>query len=177
MKSIAFVLGLLLIAGCATSSTTSSPVNINGTWKGVYDSGGMDGQPPKLFIFNFKSDGDSLTGNGCDATTRPDEWIPLENGKIKGSNISFTSGQKNTKNIFEFKGKVDGDKVKMTYTVKQRGPNWWKPPRRQKPRPMIDDEGRQLRSGESILDSTRAMSVGLDSLNSLSGEFTIIRVK
>ena len=39
MKFIAFILGLLLIAGCAHVSTTSSSVNINGTWEGELDNG------------------------------------------------------------------------------------------------------------------------------------------
>jgi hypothetical protein len=53
MKSIAVILGLLLIAGCAHLSEIFSPNNIDGTWKGVYDTGGMDGMPPKLFIIHF----------------------------------------------------------------------------------------------------------------------------
>jgi hypothetical protein len=165
MKYIAFVLGLSLLGGCATSSTTSAPINIDGTWKGEYSSG-MDDQPPMLFTFNFLCDGDSLTGNMNNAAAGPDLWTPLEDGKIKGNNISFTMTSTPTM-TFKYKGKIDGDKIKMTYKVKMKGMG--KPRRRGGGGSMMSDEGRaQIRSG-------RIMSMGM--VNSPSGKFTITRVK
>ncbi len=174
MKTITFILSLLLIPSCAHVSTSSSPVNIDGTWEGEYDSG--IGGPPMLFTFNFMSDGESLGGFVRNESIQG-EWTQLENFKIRGSNISFTSRPKNTKMIFKFKGKVDGDKVKMTFTVKKPGPNWWKTPRSKLPRSMIDNGGELIRSSDYIEGSTQALSAGVDRLNSQSGEFTIMRVK
>ena len=173
MKFIAFVLGLLLIASCATSSTTSSPVNIDGTWEGEYDSG-MDGQPRMLFIFSFISDGQNLGGFIRNESIQG-EGTPLENGKIRGNNISFTSRPKDTQMTFKYKGKIDGDKIKITYKAKMAGrPGIGNSSRAG--RPMIDDEGRQIRSG-STLSMGRIGGPGMGMDSSLSGEFTVIRVK
>lgn len=119
MKSIVLILGLLLIAGCAHS--------IDGTWKGVYDTGGMDGMAPKLFIFNFKHDGKSLTGEACDATARPDEWVQLKDLKREGNIISFTSTPSPTpemgqmKLTFIFEGIKEGDEIALTFETELNG--------------------------------------------------------
>jgi opacity protein-like surface antigen len=89
MKIYAYVIlaGLLLIAGCAHDadvSTTSPAANIDGTWSGTFD-GGMGGQPMEL-IYNFKREGDTLTGT---VTGGPDQWIPIKDGKINGNKFSF----------------------------------------------------------------------------------------
>ncbi|MBN1832202.1 MAG: hypothetical protein JW896_08835 [Deltaproteobacteria bacterium] len=166
MKYVAFILGLLFIAGCATSSTTSSPVHIDGIWGGEYDSG-IDGQPPMLFTFNFLRDGESLTGNMNNAAAGPDLWTPLEEGKIKGNTISFTTKPAPTME-FKYKGKVDGNHIKMTFKVKMPGrPGMGKSGRGGGS--MMSDEGKgQIRSG-------RIMSTGMASLP--SGKFTITGVK
>ena len=173
MKYIAFVLALLLMASCATSSTTSSPVTIDGTWEGEYDSG-MDGQPPMLFTFNFTSEGESLGGfvRGSFGPTGPGEGTPLENGKIKGNHISFTSRPKDTQMTFKYKGKIDGDKIKITYKVEMPGMG----KSRSAGRSMTDDEGGQIRSGR-MLSMGRIGGPGMGMESPLSGEFTIIRVK
>ena len=118
MKIITFILGFLLIAGCAHQSKTSSPVNIAGTWKGEYDTGVGD-QPPMLIIVNFKSKGETLTGNMCNATVNPKYWIPLDNGKIEGNRISFTTWPASKQGlgefIFKYKGNIEGDEIKLTF--------------------------------------------------------------
>lgn len=105
---------LLLITSCAHVSTTSSPVNIDGTWKGVYDSKGTDGQPPKLFIFKFKNEGNSLTGTSRDATASPDEWMQLKNLKIKENKVYFTSTPMPGLS-FRYEGKIEGDIIYLTF--------------------------------------------------------------
>lgn len=171
MKHIAFVLGLLLIAGCATSSTTTSPVNIDGIWEGEYSSG-IDGQPPMLFTFNFLRDGEFLTGNMNNAAAGPDLWTPLEDGKIKNKNISFTIKSSPTM-TFKYKGKIDGEKIKMTFKVKMQGMS--QPRRRGGGGLMMSDEGKaQTRSGRMM---SMGGGLGMGMGNSPSGEFTIIRMK
>ena len=121
MKFITLVLGLLLVASCTHVSTTSTPVNIDGMWQGEYDSG-MDGQPPVLFFFNFTRDGNSLTGFASRGVTGPGPWMPLEGGKIKGSNISFSlsptplEGMREIK--YEFKGEIKGDEAELTFKTR-----------------------------------------------------------
>ena len=122
MKSIVFILGLLLITSCAHLSKIFSPYNIDGTWKGVYDSEQEDGLPPKLFIFNFKDEGKSLTGEACDATARPDEWVQLKDLKREGNNISFTSSPPFTPELsFRFEGIREGDEIELTFETELNG--------------------------------------------------------
>ena len=177
MKYISFVLSLLLITGCATSSTTSSPINIDGLWEGEYDSG-MGGLP--LFVtFSFICEGESLGGfvRGSFGPTIPGEWIPLENGKIKGNKISFTSthppkmGQPEMR--FGFKGKIDGDKIKMFYMIKIHG-------RKLLPIFARSSRGRPMDLNERDIDIGKLLEavsyrVGVNSLP--SWKFTIERVK
>jgi len=56
---------------------------IDGTWTGTFS--GMGGMPMTV-TYNFKEDGDALTGTMSGA---PGEWIPIKQGKIDGINISF----------------------------------------------------------------------------------------
>ena len=114
MKHNVFVLVLLLVVSCAHVYTTTPSVYIDGTWKGVYDSKGKDGQLPKQFILKLKSDGDTITGTGCDATARPGEWIELKEINIKGNNISFTSTPIPGMDV-RAEGKIEGDIMKITF--------------------------------------------------------------
>lgn len=124
MKIIYFFMGFLLITGCAHVSTTSTPVNINGTWKGEYESG-VSRQPPMVVVFNFISDGESLTGKVCNVTTSPGLWTPLENGKIDGNTVSFTTSPTSKKGLRElriyYKGMIEGDEIKLTIKAKAAG--------------------------------------------------------
>jgi hypothetical protein len=204
MKCITFILSLLLVAECTHVSTTSPPVIIDGKWEGVYESQRtkahdvfeMEKLPPIHLIFNFKSDGASLTGNVCEATTSPDVLIPLENGKIKGNVISFKATTVPIGGIpkmtYDFKGKVDGDIIKMTFKFKVRGEHEFNelfyPSRRyryelteNKGRKLKestdDDEGERLRDHYWSYESMDRFMFQNDRLNSRSGKLTITRVK
>ena len=121
MKFITLVLGLLLIVGCTHVSTTSAPVNIDGMWQGEYDSG-VAGRPPMLFFFNFIRDGNSLTGVASQGIPGSGPWMPLEGGKIKGSNISFSLSPTPLEGMreinYEFKGKIKGDEADLTFKTR-----------------------------------------------------------
>ena len=204
MKCIVFVLSLLLIAGCAHVSTTSSPADIDGTWEGVYaseptkahDIFEKDNHPPMHLVFNFESDGVSLTGNVCNATFRPDELISLSNGQIKGDTISFKAATEPKggipKVVYDFKGKVDGDNIKMTFKFKVHGENEFNelfyPSRRYRyeltenegrkiKESVDDDEGERLRDHYWSYESMDRFMFQNDRLHSRSGKFTITRVK
>lgn len=114
MKAIIVILGLLVLVGCAHS--------IDGTWKGVYDSGATDGQPPKLFIFNFESDGKTLKGEACDTTSQPDVWVELEDLKREGDTISFTSSPPWTPQLsFNFEGIREDGEIVLTFETVYNG--------------------------------------------------------
>ncbi len=57
---------------------------IEGRWSGTFT--GMGSQSMTV-AFNLKKDGDTLTGTVSGA---PGEWIPIKDGKIDGTHISFT---------------------------------------------------------------------------------------
>ena len=117
MKYITFVvLSLFLVAGCAHTSTTS-PINIGGLWKGEINN--PMGGPPTRLAFNFIQDGESIVGAMRNETMQC-EWEQLEDFKIKGSRIYFTFSPKISqgKMAFKYRGKVEGDKIKMAYKMK-----------------------------------------------------------
>ena len=61
---------------------TTAAVNIDGRWQGEMDSPNMG---PMVFVFNFKVDGDNLTG-----TIESDMGeMPISNGKVNGAEFSF----------------------------------------------------------------------------------------
>jgi hypothetical protein len=47
----------------------------------------------------------------------PYQWIPLENGEIKSSHISFNATPV-PKMTFKYEGKIDGDEIEMTSRMK-----------------------------------------------------------
>jgi opacity protein-like surface antigen len=123
MKIYAYALlvVLLLIAGCAHDagiSTTSPAINIDGTWSGTF-SGGMGGQPMEL-TYNFKGEGDKLTGT---VNGGPGQWIPLKDGKIKGEKLSFKVDVdlQGMKMKFNYKGVIKGDEIELTFTSEMGG--------------------------------------------------------
>ncbi len=121
IKLCALLAALLLIVGCAVDtgvSTTSPAADIDGTWTGEF-AGGMGGEPMTL-TYNFKSDGDALTGTTGGG---PGQWIPIKDGKIKGNKIAFIvnvdfQGMKMT---FNYKGVLEGDEIKLTFTSETEG--------------------------------------------------------
>lgn len=117
MKYFAFVLGLLFIVSCAHVSETSSnisPLDVDGTWKGVWDSKGKYDLPPKLLILKLKSDGDTITGTGCDATADPNKWHELKNIKRKGNTLYFSSTPQPGLTL-KYDALVEGDFINLTF--------------------------------------------------------------
>ena len=91
---------------------------IDGKWEGSVSMGG--GGPPMDLSFNFKTDGDNLTGT---TTVFGGQIIRIKDGKIEGNNISFTvnssfGGMKSTTN---YTGTFYGDTQQLTYTTEMSG--------------------------------------------------------
>ena len=119
MKLCALVGGLFLIAGCAHDAHLSLPIDIDGRWEGQV--AGFMGSPPMTLIYNFRVDGDTLTGtvNGA-----PGQWIPLENGRIEGNKISFSVNAdwpRGMKMTWKYRGKIENDEIKLSYTTRMSG--------------------------------------------------------
>ena len=83
--------------------------DISGKWTGDMPGRGGDTTPT---TFTFKVDGDKLTGS----MTGPQGDIPLQEGKVAGNQVSFSTtldfGGNSIKILY--KGTVNGDQIKMT---------------------------------------------------------------
>src|SRR4030095_5748929 len=102
MKTILkFACSLGLLAALAIAA------DISGKWTG--DMPGRGGETAST-TFNFKADGEKLTGT----MTGPQGEIPLQEGKVAGNQISFSTTGGNAKILFS--GTVSGDTIKMTRT-------------------------------------------------------------
>jgi hypothetical protein len=104
MKTIlrfACSLGLLVALAMAA--------DISGKWTG--DMPGRGGETAST-TFNFKADGEKLTGT----MTGPQGEIPLQEGKVAGDQVSFTTtldfGGNSVKILY--KGTLSGEQIKMT---------------------------------------------------------------
>jgi hypothetical protein len=83
--------------------------DVSGKW--VAQVPGRDGQTREV-VFNFKADGDQLTGT----VTTPRGEREISEGKIGGDDISFTQVLEFNGNQMKilYKGKVAGDEIKFT---------------------------------------------------------------
>ena len=88
---------------------------IDGKWKGSA-SMGMGG-PPMDLSYNFKTDGESLTGTYVGYGGKK---LKIKDGKIDGINISFTVDSKfnGTKSTYEYTGMFLGDSLQLSFTTK-----------------------------------------------------------
>jgi hypothetical protein len=105
-KSLMLPLAILALA------LTVSAADIGGTWKGTAQTPAG----PVERTFNFKVDGNKLTGDTTSDMTGTSE---IENGSIDGDNISFTLALKIQDNDIKasYTGKVEGDQIKLTVTI------------------------------------------------------------
>lgn len=85
---------------------------IDGTWTGTVP-GTMGGQPMTL-TYNFKRDGDTLTG----ATSgEPGLWTPIRDGKVDGTKISFACDVEfnKMKMTINYTGVLLGNELRLSY--------------------------------------------------------------
>jgi hypothetical protein len=97
---------------------TAFAAGIGGTWTGTF-SGGMGGQPMTV-TYNFKGDGGTLTGT---VSGGPGQWIPIKDGKIDGTNISFAVDVEfnEMKWTNKYTGVLLGDELKLSFTTEMGG--------------------------------------------------------
>ena len=101
-----FTILTLLTALCATLALAAG---VTGAWKAQVP--GREGATMEL-TFNFKQQGETLTGNVASAMGE----LPISEGKVSGDDISFTVvmnfGGNEVKMLY--KGKVSGNEIKFT---------------------------------------------------------------
>ena len=90
-------------------ASLGAAADISGKWSG--DVPGRGGDLTQT-TFTFKADGDKLTGS----MTGPQGEVPLQDGKVSGDQIAFSTtldfGGNTVKIIY--KGTLSGDQLKMT---------------------------------------------------------------
>jgi hypothetical protein len=98
-------MSITILAALALASVLAA-ADISGKWSGEVPARGATATA----TFVFKVDGDKLTGT----MTGPQGEVPLQDGKVSGDQISFSTAGGNAKILF--KGTVSGDQIKMTRT-------------------------------------------------------------
>ncbi len=103
LMTTGFLLGLL--------SLTALAADVTGKWTAQVP--GRGGQTREA-TFNFKADGNTLTGT---VSGRGGD-MPIADGKIDGDTISFTQTMEFNGNSFKlvYKGTVSGDEIKFSRT-------------------------------------------------------------
>jgi hypothetical protein len=101
------VLGLLALV--ALFVVTAAAADVSGKWKA--STQGRDGKAREV-VFNFKVDGETLTGTVSGRSGDRE----ISEGKVVGDDISFTVKMTMGDNNFKmlYKGKVAGDEIKFT---------------------------------------------------------------
>jgi hypothetical protein len=94
------VLAMLVLAVVVAAA------DVSGKWSGQVPARGDTVNA----TFTFKVEGDKLSGT----MTGPQGEVPLQEGKVSGEEISFSTAGNNAKILFT--GKVAGDEIKMTRT-------------------------------------------------------------
>jgi hypothetical protein len=104
MKILRFASAFFLLL-----AATLLAADVNGKW--VAQVPGRDGQTREM-TFNFKQDGDQLTGS----VTTPRGSADISDGKVNGDEISFVQVLEFGGNQMKFlyKGKVSADEIKFT---------------------------------------------------------------
>jgi len=89
--------------------------DINGKW--IASMTGPDGQKRES-TFQFKTDGDKLTGT----VSGPRGETAISDGKVDGDNVSFTVIRNFNGNEFKQKytGKIEGDSLKLKFQMRDR---------------------------------------------------------
>jgi len=106
LRSSVLALATLLMALPALAAN-----NIDGKWNATVDAGGT----PVELVFEFKSEGEKLTGN-MSAAMMPTA-TPISEGVIKGDDVSFklsiTMMEGAPALVISYKGKLKGDELAL----------------------------------------------------------------
>lgn len=95
---------MILVLACSAFAA-----DITGKWKALAQ--GPDGGEGMEIVFNFKVDGDKLTGT----VDGPMGQTEISEGKVEGDTIAFTVATNDFKIVH--KGKVSGDEIKMKVDI------------------------------------------------------------
>jgi hypothetical protein len=110
MRNRAFLFSAILIALCLTAAFAA---DVSGKWKGS-----MEGPMGTMELtFDLKVDGEKLSGT----VTNPMGEEKIQEGTIKGDDISFVVLAGGGDFRISYKGKVAGDEMKLTMSFGDMG--------------------------------------------------------
>lgn len=109
MKSLTKFLTALVAAFTLIASARAA--DIAGKWKAEFDS--QIGQ--QKYTFEFKVDGDKITGKATREAGDQKSESEIKNGKLAKDEVSFTENLKiqDQEVTVEYKGKLAGDEIKL----------------------------------------------------------------
>ena len=124
MTTLTWILAALTAWGLtAAAEDKKDAVKVDGTWTWTYKT--REGQDATAKL-KLKQDGEKVTGT---YVARAGQEDPVENGKVKGDEITFdvTRDVGGQKMKFAYKGKVDGDTItgKITFGRDRPTPHDW----------------------------------------------------
>jgi hypothetical protein len=113
MRTFTFCASLALLACLLVTSALAA--NVDGKWTAQVP--GRQGNTQEM-TFNFKADGDKLTGS----VSTPRGEMQIQDGKVDGDNISFSQTFERGGNSMKimYKGKVSGDTIEFTRGMGER---------------------------------------------------------
>jgi hypothetical protein len=103
---------LLTVLIAIVAITVSNAEGIAGKWKASFDSG----QGAMELTFNFKVDGEKLTGT---VSSQMGD-MEITNGKVSGNEISFDVDAMGSS--IKHKGKLVGEEIKLKVEMPEGGP-------------------------------------------------------
>ena len=116
------ICGLVLLGTTGTLQADDKKVEVAGTW--TWTSPGRNGGPERKSTLKLKVEADKVTG----AVTAPNRdgqptETAIEDGKLKGEDISFTVNREfnGNKMTFKYAGKVSGDSIKGKIDSERNG--------------------------------------------------------
>jgi hypothetical protein len=113
MKMMAMLLAVIGLG--LAGSLRAADVVATGKWKAEFEAGG--GQ--MKYTYDLKVEGDKVTGKALRDRDGDKAEVELQDGKLNGDQISFVElahiGDQDIR--IEYKGKVEGDEMKLSRTV------------------------------------------------------------
>jgi hypothetical protein len=114
------LLGLAAVATARAEDKTADP---SGTW--TWSTPGRDGGEARKSTLKLKAEGDKVTGSIASPGRQGGEAreTPIENGKIKGEDITFDVTREfgGNKVTMKYSGKVAGDTIKGKVETERDG--------------------------------------------------------
>jgi hypothetical protein len=106
----------LLLSACLLISACSAfAADVSGQWKAEFETQiGV-----QKYTFEFKVDGERLTGKAIGEREGEKAEVEIKEGKISGADISFveTMSYQGQELRIDYRGKISGDEIKFTRNV------------------------------------------------------------